>query len=123
VSDWKPDGTGVQPGGDVGGDVQATESYSVRYHHVRHCGAVVTVHVFGETSDDRTYQVTTMTEHVVCDDVRDPGGTERWADVTYVTGPQKYSARNIDRAARLTAERHRPEQIRWDGRAPWEKGR
>ncbi|WP_285702144.1 hypothetical protein [Actinomadura sp. NBRC 104412] len=121
MSDWKPDGSGVRPGGDVGGDVQATESHSVRYRHVRHRGAVVTVYVFGQSSDGRAFQVTTMTEHVVCDDVGDPGGTERWAEITYVTGPEKYSAKNIHQAVRRIAERHRPDQIQWDGRAPWEK--
>ncbi|MEU8272567.1 hypothetical protein AB0B89_36130, partial [Sphaerisporangium sp. NPDC049002] len=76
---WTPDGRGVLAGGDVGGDHQSTEAFSVRYTWQRPDGlyALTTVYTYGERSG-RQHRITTLTETMVCRDLNDPGGTEVW---------------------------------------------
>ena len=125
---WTPDGTGVMPAGDVGGDRQVTEAYSVRYVRPDRPGALVTVSCYGEDlnadgAGPPRYTLTAEVETMRCTDPADPGGTELWSDYTYRTGAEgRYaSLAELERAARAAAEEHTPAGIGWDGRAPWEE--
>lgn len=124
MTHWRPDGTGLQPGGAVGGDVQATDSFSVRYTRSDRAGAVVTVYFYGIDREHR-YAVETQIETVVCADPRDPGGTEQWSEVTYrVTDGQRFTTpHEAELHARALAEQHTGALIAWDGLAPWQRGR
>ena len=126
---WKREG-GVVPGGDVGGDYQATESWSVRYRAEEDPTRVVTVYFFGEyltpaasEVPDTTgvYKITRLTEATIC---REDGPTplpdtsdEVWSDSRYdeveteIRGSLKY----IDEAARGWAVLHTPSLIVWNG--------
>jgi hypothetical protein len=84
---WKrdPTGGGVLPGGDVGGAAQLAESFSVRFHHTDQPGAIVTYCYYAaiDLGDLTTIYVEQQTEHLVCTDPADPGGTEVWSHYTY----------------------------------------
>jgi hypothetical protein len=93
--------------GDVGGDVQAGPAISRRFQKQLADGnwAVVTEYAFASLQDGeegkpvrpegapwggdelensyRQYDVTNMTEFLVCRDPEDAGGTEVWSDYTY----------------------------------------
>jgi hypothetical protein len=119
---WQPDGTGVRPGGDVGGDRQATESYSIRYTTPDRPGALVTVYFYGERTGRGEYGVTMQTEWLVCADPTDPGGTEQWSEADYHDlSPEVITSRvEAERIAREHAESHTADEVTWDGRTPWE---
>lgn len=120
MTTWKRQGH-VQRGGHVGGDVQATESFSVRYTHTSRPGAVVDVYFYG-VEDSGGFRVEAQIEHIVCEDPRRPGDTELWSNADYSRGRDRYrTAKDAEMAARVAAERHRASDIRWDGRAPWER--
>lgn len=121
---WKSDGTGVQPGGDCGGDYQSTESFSVRYIRADQTSppfSLITVYFYGEDpKQDGRHVITMQNEYMTCLDLRDPGSSERWADARYITvdhGPYA-SAADAESRARTLAQRHRAGDISWDGR-PW----
>jgi hypothetical protein len=123
---WKREGE-VVPGGDVGGDYQATESWSVRYRAEEDPTRVVTVYFFGEylTPADSeipettgVYKVTRMTEATICRDPQQaPGDTEVWSDSRYdeVEAEVRGSLKYVDDAARGWAVLHTPFLINWDG--------
>jgi hypothetical protein len=119
---WQPDGTGVQPGGDVGGDRQATASYSVRYMTPDRPGALVTIYFYGERVGRGEYGVTMQTEWLVCAAPGDPGGTEQWSEADYHDlAPYVITSRaDADRIAREHANTHAAEEVTWDGRTPWD---
>ena len=75
---WAADGTGVQPGGDAGGDLQAGESYSVRYRRAdRPCAMITrTAYPAGVPGRPGVFFVQVETELLVSIDPLDPGGTE-----------------------------------------------
>lgn len=82
-SEWRPDGTGVEPNGDaVGGDIQRGESYSVRFVRPDRPRSLVTVSFYATESDDYPgeYGVQRQVEFLVCEDPTEPGGTEVWSD-------------------------------------------
>ncbi|MFG2001637.1 hypothetical protein ACGFNU_21045 [Spirillospora sp. NPDC048911] len=119
---WRQDNTGITAGGDVGGDYQATDSFSVRYVHTDR-SAVVTVYAYGVERRPGRYSVEMQTEMTVCRDVRRPGDTEEWSDSAYAAARGTFnSAEQAYRAAHDAIRRHKAREIRWDGRAPWEKG-
>lgn len=137
---WTPDGTGVQPNGDIGGDGQVGDSYSVRYKLPASPDALVTVSYYAENlSAHRSvdvpsgdgmvraeqpppeYAVTVQTELMVCDDPDDPGGTERWSDYRQETFPERYpTAEAATSAAVRMAHRDQPSDIDWAGQPPGE---
>jgi len=71
-------GGGVLPGGDVGGDAQLAESFSVRFHHRERPGALVTYCYYAalDLDDLVTVYVERQTELLVCTNPADPGSTE-----------------------------------------------
>ena len=105
-------------GGDVGGDIQAGESYSLRYHLASDPKRIVTVYTYAVTCRGG-FGVETQTELMVCDDPRDPGSTERWSDYTYATDRATFkTVQEADRCAERLIRAHRPTHIIWDGKAP-----
>lgn len=124
---WLPDGTGVQPGGDIGGDAQATASFSVRYLADSPDDALVTVYFYGAYADPHAaeptgpYPITIQTEFMVCGDRTDPSSTERWSTCTYTTAAVAplTDLAAAEQAARDLAERHTADDIAWDGRLPY----
>lgn len=80
----QPDGTGVQPGGDVGGDIQRGGSYSVRFVRPDKPGSLITVTFYAvEYGCPSGFVVQRQIEWLVCEDPSDPGGTENWSEVVH----------------------------------------
>ena len=127
MTTWVPDGEGVQPGGDIGGDAQATGSFCVRYLADTLSDALVTVYFYGSFADMHAaepagpYPVTIQTEAMVCSDRSDPGSTEIWSSCTYTTAavPPLADRAAAEQAARDLAGRHTGNDIDWDGRPPY----
>jgi hypothetical protein len=84
---WDQRGGGVLPGGDVGGDTQISESFSVRFHHRGRPGAMVTdcYYAAANLHDPAAISVDYQTEYLVCADPNDPGATEVWSAYCYCT--------------------------------------
>jgi hypothetical protein len=70
-------GGGVLLAGDVGGDAQVSESFSVRFHHHDRSGAMVTYCYYAavDLKDPTTILVERHIECLVCTDPNDPRGT------------------------------------------------
>ncbi|SRR6266496_3703138 len=104
---WQPDGRGVQPGGHAGGDIQAGDSYSVRYVRPDLPGSLITRTAYPVEYDHLPgeFVIQIQTEWLVCTDPRDPGGTEIWSDYAYDDEgcPIYGSAAEAERAARRAA--------------------
>ncbi len=104
---WQPDGSGVQPGGHVGGDIQRGESFNVRYVRPDLPGSMITRTAYPVEYDHLPgeFVVQIQTEWLVCTDPRDPGGTEIWSDCAYDDegAPIWSSAAEAEGAARRAA--------------------
>lgn len=113
---WESDRR-VMPGGDVGGDHQAGDSYSLRYHLASDRTRIVTVYTY-PVQDGRRFKVETQTEFMVCENPQRPGDTEVWADATYTTDRAVHATVvEAGRCAEKLIRQHRPNHIRWDGKA------
>jgi hypothetical protein len=122
---WARDqqGGGVLPGGDVGGDAQLDESFSVRFWHRDHPGALVTYRYYAalDLDDLTTVYVERQTELLACTDPADPSGSEVWSDSRYETVQRDLgSVEAATAAARHAAEAHLTCDEAWSGRPPWE---
>jgi hypothetical protein len=126
-NNWKPDGTGVMNGGDVGGDIQVADSWDIRFVHPDLPRAVITVWVYPVAEDPETqwetgpYKVDVQAEYTICDDPRNPGDTEEWADARYETEPGEHAdLPAAERAARKIADQfaagRRLPARNWDGK-------
>jgi hypothetical protein len=116
-------GGGVLPGGDVGGDAQLDESFSVRFHHRDRPGALVTYRYYAalDLDDLTTIYVERQTEYLVCTDPADPGGTEVWSDSRYEPVQRDLgSVEAATAAAHRAAEAHLACDEDWPGLPPWE---
>lgn len=83
---WQQDGSGVVDGGDIGGDIQAGNSYSIRYVRQDLPGSLITVTFYPvqyDGSEPGEWSIQRQTEWLVCEDPADPGGTEIWSDGDY----------------------------------------
>jgi hypothetical protein len=103
---WEADGTGIQPGGDVGGGIQAGESFSVRYR--RACVPLAMITRTAYPAEDEQWPgeffVQVQTEWLTFTDVGDPGGSETWSDYGYDDEPCTYAtAAEAEQAARQVA--------------------
>jgi hypothetical protein len=119
-------GGGVLPGGDVGGDAQLDESFSVRFHHRDRPGAMVTFYYYAalDLDDLTTLSVERQTELLACSDPADPGGTEVWSGSRYeIVQRDLGSVEAATAAARRAAEAHLACVEEWSGRPPWEPER
>jgi len=116
-------GGGVLPGGDVGGDAQLDESFSVRFHHRHRPGAMVTYRYYAalDLDDLATVYLERQTEYMLCTDPADPGSTEAWSDTRYETVQHGFaSVEAASAAAKRAAEAHLACEEDWPGRPPWE---
>lgn len=124
---WKPDGTGVQSAGDIGGDIQRGETYSVRFVRPDKPGSLYTVTFYAVEYDHQCpgeFVVQEQTEWMVCEDPRDPGGTEIWSDMQTrdISEHVWYTQAEAEKEAREFAEAElRPgsSDIGWDGEPDW----
>ncbi len=119
-------GGGVLPGGDVGGDAQLDESFSVRFHHRHRPGAMVTYCYYAalDLDDLTTIYVERQTELLVCTDAADSGSTEEWSDYRYTTIASGLgSVEAATAAAKRAAEGHLVCDEDWSGLPPWEPER
>ena len=114
-----PRGGGVLPGGDVGGDTQVDESFSVRFHHRDRPGALVTYCFYAVADPDQPAAVSVerQTEYLVCTDPTDPGGTEIWSDYCFATLQPDFAT---VQAATDAAHQHLLCEESWSGQPPWE---
>jgi hypothetical protein len=106
---------------EAGGDIQAGDSWDIRFWRDNRPNAVVTVWVYPVQYDDKPgYRVQVQTEATICADRNDPGNTEQWADAAFRDEPAVHGKlRNAERAARDLAGRYaagREHVIDWDGR-------
>jgi hypothetical protein len=87
VSAWVRHQPSVTRGGDVGGDIQSSESWSARWTRQLADGqhGVVTRTFYATSSDDGTRTLECETEYLVCSDPERPGDTETWSDARYET--------------------------------------
>jgi hypothetical protein len=94
TSEWTAEGTGVQPSGDAGGDIQAGESYSVRYRRADRPCAMITRTAYPASAPGRPglYFVQVETEWLVSTDPLDPSGTESWSEYAYDDEPGIYAS-------------------------------
>lgn len=86
MSTWTRIQPAVAPGGDVGGDIQSSDSWSARWTRPladRQHGVVT--RTFYATDDDSAQTLECETEYLVCSDPARPGGTEIWSDVRHET--------------------------------------
>jgi hypothetical protein len=116
-------GGGVLPGGDVGGDTQVSESFSVRFHHRNRPGAMVTYCYYAavDPHDPMTISLQRQTEYLVCTDPTDPGGTEVWsANSSTTLQPGFGDGQAASDAAHHAAQGHLVCDEPWSGRSPWE---
>jgi hypothetical protein len=116
-------GGGVLPGGDVGGDAQLAESFSVRFWHRDRPGALVGYRYYAalDLDDLVTVYVERQTELLACTDPDDPGSTEVWSDYRYEAVQRGFaSVEAATIAARRAAEAHLACDEAWSGLPPWE---
>ena len=121
---WVRDQQGgrVLPGGDVGGDRQASESFSVRFHHRDHPGVLVTYSYYAAVDEENLAAITVdrETEFMVCTDPADPGGSEVWSAYRHTTLQSGFA--NLQAAtdtANQAAHSHLVCEEPWAGRPPW----
>jgi hypothetical protein len=103
---WAADGPRVHPGGDVGGDWQVGESYSVQYRRADRPCAIITRAAYPAENPDRpgVFFVRVATEWLVGTDPCDPGGTEISSYEESGDEPEIYdSAVDAEQAAYQTA--------------------
>jgi hypothetical protein len=115
-------GGGVLPGGDVGGDNQASESFSVRFHHRDRPGVLVTYSYFAAVDEENPAAITVEreTEFMICTDPADPGGTEVWSAYRWTALQSGFaSVQAATDAAFQAAQAHLTCEEPWSGRPPW----
>jgi hypothetical protein len=114
---WYQHTSGIQPGGDVGGDAQTTDSVSIRYHHTDRPDAVTTIYAYGIPARSSSgYVVEIQAEFMICLDPADPGGSEQWADAEFNRLPDIHPTPQAAlTAARDFLTRHQGRDITWDG--------
>jgi hypothetical protein len=110
--------------GDQGGDVQVGRSFSKRFHNTKIPGVHVDAVAYpvagdGNSEPDLTdVGVQLCVEFMICTDLKDPGGTEKWCDYRYSNkaDPLRYgSVKLAEAAARKVVENFTLFDIDWDG--------
>lgn len=115
-------GGGVLPGGDVGGDRQASDSFSVRFHHHDHSGVLVTYSYYAAVDEQNPAAITVEreTEFMVCTDSVDPGGSEVWSAYRWTALQGGFgTVQAASDAALHAAQDHLACEEPWSGRPPW----
>jgi hypothetical protein len=127
-SRWLPDGAGIRRGDQVGGDDQASESYSIRFNRADRSGAIITRTAYPVTaakSCEGQFLIRVETEWLVCSNPMDPGGTEVWSDRRTEDETGSYeTAAEAERAAQDVASELLRDvaSLTWDGLPQWERG-
>lgn len=118
---WRKDET-IFPAGDVGGEEQVSEGYSVRFYPVvepvdgRH--ALITVNLYAAYGAEGRYSAETQTEYMICTDLDDVGGTEEWSDIVYEDSVYDYpTVEEADAEAKRLIEVEDADWYIWDGRS------
>lgn len=134
MTEWRQVDPPVANGGDVGGDIQATDSYSVRFQPVQQPApglhALVTVYLYGalarpgmqrpSCAPPTGWWVQQMTEYLVYRDPQDPGGSEEWSHYAYYDHPESYpDAESARKAAEGLARNVTPAICGGWGGQPW----
>lgn len=122
--EWRKVEPRISKGADVGGDIQVTDAWDVRFRPVDEPSdglhALVTVYHYGVCRDDKQvgeYWVQRQVEYMICTDPADPGDTEVWCDYDFDDlGEVFRNKRDVAKAARTAAEETDAEYITWDGR-------
>jgi hypothetical protein len=115
-------GGGVLLAGDVGGDAQVSESFSVRFHHHDRSGAMVTYCYYAalDLKDPTTILVERHIECLVCTDPNDPRGTKIWSTNRSIVFQGGFGDVQVATdAANYAAKRHLDCKEPWTGRSPW----
>jgi hypothetical protein len=113
---------GVLPAGDIGGDSQASESFSVCFHHRDHPGVLVTYCYDATTDPDNPTTITVQSEieYLLCTDPADLGGSELWSAYRTTVLPGRYASLQAATDAALeAAQAHLVCEEPWSGRSPW----
>jgi hypothetical protein len=114
---WTREEPLVGSGGDCGGDIQVSDSFTARWTAPLVDGtfALLTVAFYLAEDDGRTF-VECQTEYLHCRDLQDPGGTEIFCDYDYT------EVVTVDPAAtdlrRVTEEAERPQYGEWADHVP-----
>lgn len=110
------------PGGNVGGDRQVSESFSVRFHHRDDPGVLVTYSYSAAVDEENPAEIMVEreTEFMVCTDPDDPGGTEVWSAYRWTALQSGFaSVQAATNAAFQAAQDHLVCEEPWAGRLPW----
>lgn len=124
---WKREG-GVTEGGDVGGDYQCSDSWTIRYRGDDPT-RTVDVYFFGEVPFNREageydgpfYNIVRMTWPTISTDPEQPpGDTEVWSDADYFevrvdVRVEGQPVKILNEMCRRFADEHTADDIDWDG--------
>lgn len=119
----------VQSGGDIGGDYQVCEAWSVRFTAEQDPTRIVTIYYYGEIPEAHWHadeyggplNIVRLVETLVGRDASDVTGTEQWSDETRTIVETNVDPKAADGAAFVHAETTDHSVIEWDGLAPWER--
>lgn len=108
--------------GDIGGDEQVSTAWSRQFALPRRADGglpllTVSYYVALENHNDEDDKRVFLRRHVeflVCDDLSDPGGTERWSEYGYGRAGLPWRATQDD-ARRACVEADSPTLADWDG--------
>ncbi len=135
MTQWRRVDPAVENGGDVGGDIQCTDSYSVRYRPIAEPDdgqyALVTIYFYGcdtpasyggrrwEGPPATGHWVRQQVEFLICEDPEEPGGSEVYAEYTYHDLPDSYPDAEAAKGAAWGMAQREPaiQSLDWDGRS------
>jgi hypothetical protein len=122
---WQADRTELVSAGDIGGDIQVGDSWSLRYVNAALPGALITITYYAAEYDDLPgeFVVQGQVEWMLCEDPESPGDTELWSLVEYEDHYDSQgcfwpAAGDAEAAARLFAGQDLAEGAQfqdWDG--------
>lgn len=123
--DWTEHKSMFSDAGDIGGDLQAGNSYNRRWYVERPNGerALIDAYTFPAFFDeddekDKRRLIGWNIEFMVCTDLDDPGGSEVWAEGTHaIVGEEIETPGIADAAAKLLLEHLDPNMLDWCGAA------
>jgi hypothetical protein len=123
---WQADGRGVLDGGTCGGDIQAGNSYAVRFIRPDLPGSMITVTFYPVADCPPGFVVERQVEWLVCEDPADPGGTEVWSRYAYdrpygTVFPHPDQAQDDAYEAATQTLDLASVYGRWDGQPDWER--
>jgi hypothetical protein len=104
------------PAGDIGGDVQISEAWEMRYLRIRPDGdwAVYSPAYYAATTqndEDSEPHIERRDEYVICTDPRDLGTTEWFSDYLFTGEPGP----GTEERARRLADEHSVTSVTWTG--------